>query len=277
MLRPRTELHRTATLSTKSKYMDCISWEVTEIELHPNIMNTEDSFYLSKSWKPLICSLKDRRKPPSWQQIAGPCTLPLSGHKICPLWALTSLHLDVLASFRCLCSLTSHHTPATHLLDNPPFHASSLPNTLLHFFCLLPRPAKPSLFRAILNSYSCLLLVYLVVTWESSSFILFHGQANGNWGSIFHCWATQCNIPEHRTLHMRMVLSDSQCSAQDTLQNALTRRKCNVFTVGRWCDAWCSDHVIQGLCIVRSKFNSIIFMPLCFFFSIPHLRNTALN
>jgi hypothetical protein len=41
--------------------MDRIIREAIEIELHPNNMNREDGFCHSKTWKPLICSLK---KPP---------------------------------------------------------------------------------------------------------------------------------------------------------------------------------------------------------------------
>jgi hypothetical protein len=41
--------------------MDCIIREAIVIELHPNNMNREAGFCLSKTWKPLICSLK---KPP---------------------------------------------------------------------------------------------------------------------------------------------------------------------------------------------------------------------
>jgi hypothetical protein len=60
---------------------------------------------------------------------ADPATLPLSGHKLCPLQALTSLYPKVLASFHYLCFLIPRHMPATHSL-----HISSLPNTPLCFF-----------------------------------------------------------------------------------------------------------------------------------------------
>jgi hypothetical protein len=41
--------------------MDHIVRKAIEIELHPNNRNREIGFFLSKSWKPLICFLK---KPP---------------------------------------------------------------------------------------------------------------------------------------------------------------------------------------------------------------------
>jgi hypothetical protein len=55
------QFHNTSILVTKTQYMDRIVREATEIELHPNDVNREVGFCLSKSWKPLICSLK---KPP---------------------------------------------------------------------------------------------------------------------------------------------------------------------------------------------------------------------
>jgi hypothetical protein len=67
----RIHIHHTAILSTKHRCMAHIIREATENELHPNNMNREDSFCLSKSWKPLICSLKDHREPSSHDSISG--------------------------------------------------------------------------------------------------------------------------------------------------------------------------------------------------------------
>jgi hypothetical protein len=95
------QLHHATIISTKPRYMDHIIGEVIDIELHPNIMNRENGFCLSKSWRPLIWSLKDHRELPSHDGRpgflhghAGLCTLLLSGHKICPRRALSSLHPD---------------------------------------------------------------------------------------------------------------------------------------------------------------------------------------
>jgi hypothetical protein len=56
-------LRNTSAVSIKLRYMDRIIREETEIELHPNNIKREDGFCLNKTLKPLICSLKDRRKP----------------------------------------------------------------------------------------------------------------------------------------------------------------------------------------------------------------------
>jgi hypothetical protein len=52
------QFHNASILATKTKYMERIVREAIEIELHPYNINREGGFRLSKSWKPLIGSLK---------------------------------------------------------------------------------------------------------------------------------------------------------------------------------------------------------------------------
>jgi hypothetical protein len=54
----RIQFHNSSILATKTRYVDRIYREDTEIELHPYNINREGGFCLSKSWKPIIGSLK---------------------------------------------------------------------------------------------------------------------------------------------------------------------------------------------------------------------------
>jgi hypothetical protein len=129
-------LHQ-STLPTKPRYKYHIIKEATETEFCLD-MNTENGFCLSKSWKPLICSLRHWMKPPTHDSISGffaephtcMCTAPIRAGTNCGLSALAILHSHVSASH---CYLIPHCMPPTHSLDISSLYVSALFNTPLYF------------------------------------------------------------------------------------------------------------------------------------------------
>lgn len=149
-------LRNTSILSIKPQYMDHIFREVIEVELYPSNMNREDGFHFSRSWKPLISSLKNHTKPLSQDTLigfsTGPCrSMHTNLNRASKLHNLDTNKPQAFPSFPSLhpMALLSSTTTCLQPIHNfsPTFPASP-PTTYTYEFSCVPTAAQLALEKA---------------------------------------------------------------------------------------------------------------------------------